>query len=157
LRWLKTEHAYPTLAGLHHHKLKLGQVLVGSQYITETELAGALATLPHGMRLGEHLIALECLSEDELYEALSLQQSLPVASLDADEVDPTILRSLPAKLLRLWRVIPFKVESGKLHIAVPELPTDDLHRAVRQFSALDLRFHLITPTGFDEFMAAWVR
>jgi adsorption protein B len=157
LRWLKTEHAYPTLAGLHQHKLKLGQVLVGSQYITEDDLAGALATLPPGMRLGEYLIALECLSEDELYEALSLQQSLPVASLDADEVDPAILRSLPAKLLRFWRVIPFKVESGKLHIAGPELPTDDLQRAVRQFSALDLRFHLITPTGFDQFMGTSLR
>jgi GSPII_E N-terminal domain. len=119
LRWLKTEHCYPSLAALHGHKPKLGQVLVGSQYLSEDKLAHALATQPPGVRLGEHLLALGQLSEDHLYEALSLQQSLPVANLVSEEVDPAILHSLPAKLLRLWRVIPFKVESGNLHIAGP--------------------------------------
>ncbi|HUS05442.1 MAG TPA: glycosyl transferase family protein [Bryobacteraceae bacterium] len=149
LRWLKTEHAYPSLSALKPHKPKLGQVLVGSCYISEGDLHNALDTQPSGTRLGEHLIALGCLSEDDLYEGLSLQQSLPLANLVASDVEREVARSFPSRLLKDWRVLPFKVQAGSLYVAGPELPTDELQRALRPFSTLEIRFHLITPSGFE--------
>ena len=64
------------------HKRKLGEILVGSAYLDEAVLNRALATQPAGLRIGEYLVKLGKLSEDDLYEALSLQQSLPAGRLE---------------------------------------------------------------------------
>ena len=64
------------------HKRKLGEILVGSSYVSEADLSGALGRQPVGVRLGQYLMELGKISEDELYEALSLQQSLPVGRLE---------------------------------------------------------------------------
>ena len=79
LKWLKTEHAYPTRATLLAHKRKLGEILVSSGYLHARRLAAALASLPPSLRLGEHLVNTGRSLPKALYEALSLQQGLPVA------------------------------------------------------------------------------
>jgi bacteriophage N4 adsorption protein B len=81
LVWIKTEHAYPSRSALVEHKRKLGEILVGSAYVEEFDLLRALETQPAGVRLGEHLVRLGLLSEEDLYEALSLQQSLPAGAV----------------------------------------------------------------------------
>jgi adsorption protein B len=77
LRWLKTEHAYPNRAALVTERRKLGDILVGSEYVTANDLDSALNALPPGGRIGEYLVQLGKLSEEDLYEALSLQNDLP--------------------------------------------------------------------------------
>ena len=150
LVWLKTEHAYPSRNALMEHKRKLGEILVGSAYLEETDLNKALATQPAGLRLGEHLVKLGKLSQDDLYEALSLQQSLPAGRLEPLDVTPNVARSLPRHVVRDWRVLPFRIASGSMFLASPEIPTDELSRTVGGFTRLALRFHLVTPANFQE-------
>ena len=69
---------------------------------------------PRASMLGEHMVELGLISEDELYEALSLQQSLPVADVDMTSVHPRVARALPAKASRDWQVLPFRVAGGRL-------------------------------------------
>ena len=57
LRWLKTEHSYPSRTTLLQHKRKLGEILIDSACLSEDALLLALQTCPEGMRLGEHLVA----------------------------------------------------------------------------------------------------
>ena len=78
LVWVKTEHAYPNPAGLYTEKRLLGEILVGSQYSTQADVDEAMALKTGGERMGEYLVRTGKLSEEELYEALSLQQNLPL-------------------------------------------------------------------------------
>lgn len=153
LVWVKTEHAYPSRSALVEHKRKLGEILVGSGYAQEADIRLALDTLPAGMRLGEHLVQLGVITEDDLYEALSLQQSLPAGRLEPWIINSNIARALPRQVIRDWHVLPFRVSAGSMFLASPEVPSDDLTRVLQGFTRLSLRFHLVTPQNFDELAA----
>ncbi len=150
LVWLKTEHAYPSRNALMEHKRKLGEILVGSAYVDENDLSSALAVQPAGLRIGEFLVKLGKISHDDLYEALSLQQSLPVGRLDPLDISTKVARALPLHLVRDWRVLPFRIAAGSMFLASPDIPTDELSRTVSGFTRLALRFHLVTPSNFQE-------
>jgi len=154
LKWLKTDHAYPNRAALLGHKRKLGEILVGSGYITAPLLNAAVASRPAGVLLGEHLVREGHLTEACLYEALSLQQGLPVAHVDPLEVPLAVARALPEKVARAWGVLPFKVAEGNLYMASPRLPSHEMTSALRPFTALEIKFHLITPLEFENLSAA---
>ena len=150
LRWVKTEHAYPNRAALMTNRKSLRETLVGSQWITREKLDEALASKPAGRRLGEHLMKIGLLSEEDLYSALSLQHNVPLGKPDPDLVSRPVTRSLPAAVARKWRVLPFRIAAGELHVAGSELPDDAMHAEIKQFSSLEIRFHLVTPTDYEE-------
>jgi adsorption protein B len=154
LRWLKTEHSYPTRAALLAHKRPLGEILAGSGYLSAAAVEHALSECPRGTRLGEFLVGIGELDEASLYEALSLQQGLPVAHVDAGHVPPRVARALPERVAREWRVLPFQVIEGSLLLASPELPTPAMSAALRPFTALEIRFHLVTPSEYEQLLDA---
>jgi hypothetical protein len=154
LRWLKTEHAYPSRAVLLSHKRPLGEILTSGGYLRTAILEEALKTCPTGVRLGEHLIDTGRLTVRALYEALSFQQGLPLASIDAREVRPEIARALPEHLLRRWQVLPFKTSEGALYLASPEVPSVEMTTHLAQFTKLELRFHLLPAQEFHSLTAA---
>ena len=154
LRWVKTEHSYPTRTALLAHKRPLGEIMVGSGYLDAAALQRALVACPSGTRLGEFLVRSGDLTEQTLYEALSLQQGLPVARVDAHQVPPRIARALPERLAREWRVLPFQVAGGSLLLASPDLPTPAMTAALRPFTSLEIHFHLVTPTEYESLVDA---
>jgi len=154
LVWLKTEHAYPSRNALVEHKRKLGEILVGSSCIEEADLEFALRTLPAGMRIGEYLVKRGVLSEEDLYEALSLQQSLPAGRLEPHTVARNVARALPRQVMREWKVVPVRISAGTLFLASPEIPTDELSNTLRGFTRLEPRFQLVTPGNFAELAEA---
>jgi adsorption protein B len=154
LVWVKTEHAYPSRSALVEHKRKLGEILIGTAYAEESDIRQALENLPPGLRLGEYLTQHGIISEEELYEALSLQHSLPAGRLEPWIINSNVARALPRRVVRDWRVLPFRVSSGNLFLASPEIPTDDLTRVLRGFTRLSPRFHLVTPRNFEELAAS---
>lgn len=154
LVWVKTEHAYPSRSALVEHKRKLGEILIGSAYLEESEVRSALENLRPGLRLGEYLVQHGVITEEELYEALSLQHSLPSGRLEPWIISRNVARALPRRVVRDWRVLPFRVASGNMFLASPEIPTDDLTRILRSFTRLSPRFHLVTPRNFEELAAS---
>jgi adsorption protein B len=154
LKWLKTEHAYPHRAALLAHKRKLGEILVGSGHLTASALRAALAAQPAGMLFGEHLVRSGQLSEDSVYEALSFQQGLPIGHVDVQNVSPHVAHALPEHVVREWGVLPFRVREGSMFIASAKLPAPDLNARLRSFTALEIRFYLVTPTEFANLTAA---
>jgi adsorption protein B len=149
LVWLKTEHAYPNRAALVADHRRLGEILVGSQYLAEDELAAALATQPPGIRVGEYLVYLGKLTEQDLYECLSLQQNLSFEVLERGQVSAMVTRALPVEVSRKWKVLGFKVDSGQLFVAGPDIPSEEMSADLRRFSSLEIRFHLVTPANFN--------
>jgi adsorption protein B len=150
LRWAKTNHAYPNRAALLPERRRLGEILVGSQWITAKQLEAALASKPQQRRLGEHLITSGLMTERDLYTALSLQNCLPLGKPERDAVSLPVTRTLPAAVARKWRVLPFRIAAGELHLAGSELPCEGMQEDIRQFSSLELRFHLVTRVEFEE-------
>jgi bacteriophage N4 adsorption protein B len=150
LRWIKTQHAFPSRGALVSHKRRLGEILVGSEYLSQEALDAALATQRAGTRLGEHLMELGLLTEDELYEALSLQQNLPWEPVDPNHVSREVARALPARIVQQWKVFPFRVAANRLEVASPELPSDDMQRALERLTRLEIGYKLVTPSNFEE-------
>jgi type II secretion system (T2SS) protein E len=145
---MKTSHSYPTREGLAAHRRKVGDILVEAGYLTADYLSLAVASQPKDKRLGEYLIDLGVVTEKQLFEALSVQQGLPLGA--PPKVSTTMARTLPAHVVRDWHVLPFRVESGKMFVAAAELPTDALNSTLRKYTSLEVRFHLVTPSEFRE-------
>jgi adsorption protein B len=156
LVWVKTEHAYPNPAGLYTEKRLLGEILVGSQYSSQADVDEAMALKTGGERLGEYLVRTGKLTEDELYEALSLQQNLPLGKPAPSEVSESATHAVPAEVSRRWHVLPFRIAAGKLFVAGSELPSDEMTQELQRCSSLEVRFHLVTPTEFRELAAAYL-
>lgn len=148
LVWLKTEHDYPSREALIIQHRPLGEILTGTGYVEPEDLDAALRSQPPGKRLGEHLIALGMLTESELYEALSLQQHLPLAPVDAEEAPRFVARALPAHVTAKWKVLPFRIDRGRLDVASPELPVDGITSELCKHTTLEIRFHLMTPRSY---------
>jgi adsorption protein B len=149
LVWLKTEHDYPSGAGLIAHKQPLGEVLVRAGRLSEERLRSALAAKRAKVRLGEYLVASGPLTEDAVYAGLSVQQGVPFEPLDGARIRASVARSLPGPVARRCRVVPFRVDGGKLHVAGPEYPSDSTLEDLRGFTRLKIEFHYITPKNYD--------
>jgi adsorption protein B len=156
LRWAKTEHAWPSRATLLNERRRFRDVLTGSLWITPAQLQAALATKPADRRLGEHLVALGLIAEQDLYAALSLQNNLPLGKPDLATVSVPVTRALPAAVARKWRVLPFRIAAGEIYLAGSDLPGDEMHRDIRRFCSLEVRFQLVTPTEFNELAAQYL-
>jgi hypothetical protein len=89
-----------------------------------------------------------------LCEALSFQQGLPIAHVEVENVPRHVVHALPEHVVREWGVLPFRVDEGSLFIASAKLPTAQMSSSLRSFTALELRFHLITPTEFENLTTA---
>jgi len=152
LVWLKTEHKYPSRGTLLAHKRKLGELLTASGYITPSELGAALAAKPPHLRLGEFLVTRGMLTEEQLYRELSLQHGLPVGSIRPEDISANAARALPRNIMRSSRVLPFRIASGSLHLATPDVPTDELASELRGFTNLDIRFQLVTTKNFESLL-----
>src|SRR5262249_55882645 len=131
---------------------KLGEILVRARRLTEARLREALESQPEGVRLGEHLISLGAITEEHLYQALSLQGSVPFSRLEPRRVRRRIARALPAHVVRQLRIVPFQVSRGFLFLAGPDLPGDRLNEIAR-FTRLAPRFQLVTRSNFEQLEA----
>jgi adsorption protein B len=156
LRWAKTEHAYPNRAALVRDRRKLGEVLVGGGWVTAEQRDTALSTLAPGQRLGEYLLAQHMITEEDLYTALSLQNNLEYSMPEPAAVSLPVTRALPAAVAKKWRVLPFRISAGELYVAGSELPGDEMQKEIRQFSSLEIRFQLVTPSEYAELAAQYL-
>ena len=154
LKWLKTEHAYPARSALLAQKRKLGEILVSSGSVPAAELAVALEQRTPGVRLGEFLVRSHRLEMPELYQALSLQQGLPLATVKPEAVPWPVAHALPEHCVRQWQVLPFRIAGQNLFVASPEAHGLDTSAALRAFTSLEIRFHLVTPAEFERLSEA---
>ncbi len=157
LVWLKTEHGYPNPAARETEIRLLGRILVGSQFVTEADVDEALASKAVGERIGEYLVRRGRLSEAELYLALGLQQNLNVGKPGPSEISELATHAVPAEVSRRWRVLPFRIAAGQLFVAGPELPSAEMTEDLQRLSKMEVRFHLVTPTEFEELARVYLK
>jgi adsorption protein B len=140
MAWRKTDHVYP--------RPRLGELLVRMRSVPMNEVEMAAARAPKGVRIGEYLVQLRKLSEENLYRALSAQSGIPAGPIGSREVDRPATRTFPAEVSRRWKVLPFQVEGGELHVATADVPSPDLKRELARLSDLEIRYRLVRPAEF---------
>jgi bacteriophage N4 adsorption protein B len=148
LRWLKTAHAYPSREALMAHKRRLGEVLLDLDYITNEVLDWALAA-KGALRLGDFLVSQRKITDAQRWEALSLQQGMEVFEILPEQVAPRIARALPLALVDELKVIPVRLELGKLLLAAAAIPTDAMQQQIRDCTEMRFEFSLVTNERFD--------
>ena len=84
-----------------------------------------------------------------MYSGLSAQQSVPFEALETARIRKGVARSLPGPVARRCRIVPFRVDAGKLYVAGPEYPSDDTLEQLRGFTRLKIEFHYITPGNYE--------
>jgi hypothetical protein len=99
---------------------KLGQLLVARGWITVQQLTRALKNQNvAGGRLGTCLLEMDAITEDLLLKGLSEHLGVPAAGIeDLRGIPGEVLQLLPDKLARRCRAIPFRVDGGRLDVAL---------------------------------------
>ena len=64
-------------------------------------------------------------------------------------MDRLATRALPAAVALRWKVMPYRVDAGQLHIVTADVPSEAMIRELNRLSELELRFHLVRPNEFE--------
>ncbi|MFN9575198.1 MAG: GspE/PulE family protein, partial [Gemmatimonadota bacterium] len=103
---------------------RLGDLLFREGLITREQLDKALQEQrANGTRVGYNLVKLGFIQETELVKALARQYKLPAVDLSKFEVDPKVLKLVPAELASKHLVLPLKRDGRTLHVAMAD-PTN---------------------------------
>jgi hypothetical protein len=103
---------------------RLGTLLVTKGYITNEQLAGALAlSKESGELLGVTLLREQLIFEEELARTLSEQLSIPYISIGRVGVNASITRLLPTKVGAAAAAIPVRAVGDAIQVAFAD-PTD---------------------------------
>jgi type IV pilus assembly protein PilB len=103
---------------------RLGEILLREGLVTREQLGQALTEQKNTKhRLGYVLVKLGLVQELEITKVLARQYRMPAVDLTRFEVDPKIIRLVPAEMATKSVVLPLKREGRTLTIAMAD-PTD---------------------------------
>jgi adsorption protein B len=149
MAWNKTEHVFPISAKPAHGRPRIGEVLVRMRCVSLAEMQEALETQPPGMRLGDYLMSRQRISEEELYRALSSHAGIPLGVPATRDVSRPATRALPLATTRRWKVLPYRVAAGELHVLTAEVPSEEMTRDLSRTCHLEVRFRLVRPRELE--------
>ena len=115
---------------------RLGDMLIKEGLITKDQLEKALQEQKaSGTRLGYNLVKMGFVQETEITKMLARQYRMPAVDLSRFEVDPKIIKMIPADIALKHLVLPLKKEGRTLTVAMAD-PTklgviDDLKFVTR--------------------------
>jgi type IV pilus assembly protein PilB len=98
---------------------RLGAMLVSSGLITDEQLKKALAAQKaQGGRLGSILVKLGFVQEDKLMTFLSKQYGVPYVDLNKFEINPAVIKHIPADVAQKYRIMPINRTGSTITIAM---------------------------------------
>jgi type IV pilus assembly protein PilB len=104
--------------------VKLGELLLKENMITPQQLQEALAhQKTNGGKLGKALITLGHVRDEEITSLLSRQYGVPSINLEQFEVDPAIVKIIPAETAKKYQILPLSRSGATLTIAMAD-PTN---------------------------------
>ena len=104
--------------------IKLGELLVEENLITPQQLQEALQyQKQNGGKLGYNLVKLGFVKDEEISQLLSRQYGVPSINLARFEIDPSVIKLVPAETAQKYQVIPLSRAGANLTIAMVD-PTN---------------------------------
>ncbi len=103
---------------------RLGEMLLEAGLITREQLERALDYQREtGKRIGVCLVELGYITEEDLADFLSKKHGVPSINLRHFEIDPAVIRLVPAELCRRYMLVPVSKSGAVLTIAMAD-PAD---------------------------------
>src|ERR671931_234549 len=104
--------------------VRIGELLLKEKRITPEQLQEALNyQRQNGGKLGFNLIKLGFVKDDEITALLSKQYGVPSIALGQFEIDPAVLKLVPAETAQKYQVVPLSRSGATLTIAMTD-PTN---------------------------------
>jgi type IV pilus assembly protein PilB len=104
--------------------VRLGELLIKANLITQDQLKDALKhQKDKGAKLGETLINLGFVSEEDITECLSQQFGVPSINLAHFDIDPGVIKLIPADVARKYNILPVNKTGATITIAMAD-PTN---------------------------------
>ena len=104
--------------------VKLGELLLKENMVSPQQLQEALAHQKmNGGKLGKAFVQLGYVRDEEITSLLSRQYGVPSINLDHFEVDPAIIKIIPAETSRKYQILPLSRSGATLTIAMAD-PTN---------------------------------
>jgi len=153
---LRGHHSDPPKSGPVHRRLKLGQLLVSADLLSEADIDRAtLEQQSHpGERIGETLTRLGLISEKALAQAISEKFHVPLLDLDECRIDPAAWLAVPEALLRRHRALPVEDDGRTITVAVADpLAALDIVDALRLRTGRGVSVVLALPSQLDRHLA----
>lgn len=149
---LRREQAGAHPLSTHHHRVPIGLLLLTQGSITHKDLKRALEAQRRGagMRLGEWLVAHRGLSEARLTQALGVQWSCPVFSLEkhGNGLPVTVV---PRLLAESFGFVPLRLTpSGILYLAFEDRIDHSLTLVIERMTGLRVESGLLGATEFRQ-------
>jgi type IV pilus assembly protein PilB len=105
--------------GLKKGRIKLGDILVASGLLTETDLQNALeAQKIQEKYLGEILISMGLVNDKQIGRALSKQLNLHFVNLENTQVSEEAIDLVPVEIAVKYRLIPIRKNNNNLVVAM---------------------------------------
>lgn len=102
-----------------HAQLKLGEMLLANNLVTETQLSEILShQLKNGKKLGKIIAEKKLVKDSDLLQILSDHLALPTIDLSTFESDPDVVGLLPESFLRAKQVFPLFKIGDELTVAM---------------------------------------
>lgn len=99
----------------------LGELLIGMGMITQQQLEECLSEQKgSGERLGKILRNKGYVTEQQLMEIMEFQLGIPLINLETVSFPHSLAKYIPVTLARRHKMLPVKVESGKLFVAMSD-------------------------------------
>ena len=113
-----------TVAPIPQSAERIGELLVSEGLISREQLAQALQEQRvNGGRLGYTLVKLGIIEELTLTRLLARQYKIPAVDLSKSDIDPALVRLVPAEIAVNHLVLPLKREGRVLYVAMAD-PTN---------------------------------
>jgi type IV pilus assembly protein PilB len=104
--------------------VRLGELLTKASLISQDQLKEALKLQKETSgKLGETLIKLGFVSEEDITECLSQQFGVPSINLVHFEIDPSVIKLIPADVARKYNILPVNKTGATITIAMAD-PTN---------------------------------
>ena len=104
--------------------VRIGELLLKEKRITPEQLQEALNyQRQNGGKLGANLVKLDFVKDDEITALLSKQYGVPSIALNQFEIDPAVIKLVPAETARKYQIVPLSRSGATLTIAMTD-PTN---------------------------------
>jgi type IV pilus assembly protein PilB len=133
-------------------RLRLGEMLVAREIISETQLEQALEhqrQKGHKKLLGEVLVELSFVSEQQVLEVLAEGYGVPFVTHTAKLADPKVVELLPRDFVEEHKVLPLFLVRGVLTLAVSEPANLFLVEEVQRLTGYDVQIVAATVTEIE--------
>ena len=124
--------------------------------LSRQDVDDALRDVPRGVRLGEYLVRSAEALGGATVRGPEFPRRNPVGQPADRDVNRLATRAFPRKSVRRWRVLPYRVAMGQLHVLTTEVPSEEMSRHLASLSGLAIRFRLVRPHDFNRMAAEYL-